>query len=105
MNQEHRKNVRIPSRIVTTLHTPDSVVTKVGCMTDLSLEGMCFETEAEIGRGTDIYLTFNLPVEVQGRVVYISKKGPLKQYGVKFTALGEVDRLSVEKFVTARFKK
>ena len=105
MKQEQRKNARTSSRIVTTMHKSDSVITKVGCMTDLSLEGMGFETEAEIEKDTEIYFTFNLPIEIQGKVVHVQKNGPLKKYGVKFTRLGEVELLSVEKFVTARIEK
>lgn len=80
MSKEQRKYKRFPTTIVTELHTPDSVISKgKGCVTDLSLGGMGFETEANFDEDTDIFLTFNLPIEVQGKIVHIKKAGALKR--------------------------
>lgn len=106
MSKEQRKHPRIPTTIVTELHTPESVISKgKGCVTDLSLGGMGFETEAEFDDEMDIFLTFNLPIEVQGKIVHIEKAGSLKKYGIKFTKLGEVEKLNLERYITVKFKK
>lgn len=106
MTKEQRKHPRVPTTIVTELHTPDSVISKgKGCVTDLGLGGMGFETESDFEENTDIFLTFNLPIEVQGKITYVSKKGALKKYGIKFTKLGEAEKLNLERYITAKFKK
>ena len=106
MSKELRKHQRIPTTIVTELHTSDSVISKgKGCVTDLGLGGMGFETESDFDKNMDIFLTFNLPIEVQGKIVHVQKKGSLTRYGIKFTRLGEMEKLHLGKYVTAKFKK
>ncbi len=105
MSKEQRKHNRVPATIVTQLHTPDSTLSKgKGCVVDLSLGGMGFESESEFDNNTDIFFTMNLPIEIQGKIVRIDRKGTLKRYGVKFTKLGDVEKLNLDRYITVRFK-
>lgn len=102
---EKRKHVRIPAVIVVELHDHKDVSRQNGFITDLSLGGMGFESDAELEQNTDLFMTFNMPVQVQGKITHVKKSGHLKKYGVEFRKLGDVEKLHLEKFVTARFKK
>ena len=105
MANERRSDQRIPSKIVTELHSADSVITKVGFVRDLSLEGMSFETDGEFPEKTTVYLTFNLPVEVEGEIRYSKKTGTMRKYGIKFTKIKKEEKEHLEHYVKARFKK
>ena len=105
MVDDRRKNSRISERIVAELHLPDSVITKVGCITDLSLEGISFETEAEFDKNTTLFLTFNLPIQVRGEIVHVNKNKSMKKYGVRFTEIGDVEKRRLEKHIIMKFKK
>jgi c-di-GMP-binding flagellar brake protein YcgR len=101
---DKRKGGRVSAILVTDLKSSKGAKGR-GCLTDLSLGGLGFESEADFEKGSEVSLTFHMPVEVHGRIVHADKKGALKKYGVQFTNMGKGDKLRLEQFVTVRVKK
>lgn len=105
-SSDQRRERRVAAIIVTELKSARTGASRgKGCLTDLSLGGLGFETEADFEKGAEVLLTFHMPVEVRGRIVHADKKGLLKRYGVRFTELGKGEKLQVERYVKVKFKK
>lgn len=106
---DKRKHQRFPVGITMDIHTKSGGVTKCrGTITDLSLTGMTFKTNAELEQGTSLYLKLNLPLEIRGEVRSIQEAaGGLRRYGIHFHHIGSFGPAETrpENFIAARFQK
>ena len=107
---DKRKSPRFPVGITMDIHTKGVGVTKCrGTITDLSLTGMTFKTNAELEVGQSLYLKLNLPLEIRGEVRSIrgGEGGALRSYGIHFHHIGSFGpaKARPENFIAARFQK
>lgn len=107
---DKRKHPRFPVGITMDIHTKTQGVKKCrGTITDLSLTGMTFKTNAELESGQSLYLKLDIPLEIRGEVRSIedAPAGGLRRYGIHFHHIGSFG--PVEKrpanFIAARFQK
>ena len=110
MTSEKRKHPRFPVGITMDIHTKTQGVQKCrGSITDLSLSGMTFKTNAELEEGQSLYLKLNLPLEIRGEVRSIkdAAAGGLRRYGIQFHHIGSFGPADArpENFIAARFQK
>lgn len=108
--KEKRKHPRFPMGITMDIRAHGEVVgTCRGSITDLSVGGMAFKTNAALEGGMTIYLKVNIPLEIRGEVRHSkgSLTGGLHRYGVRFHKIGfttpEANR--PEHFIAAKFQK
>ena len=110
MTSEKRKHPRFPVGITMDIHTRAQGVRKCrGSITDLSLTGMTFKTDAELEEGQSLYLKLDLPLEIRGEVRSINPVvvGGLRRYGIQFHHIGSFGPADArpENFIAARFHK
>ncbi|MDE2291514.1 MAG: PilZ domain-containing protein [Elusimicrobia bacterium] len=110
MTREKRKHQRFPVGISFDIHAKGQGVQKrTGTITDLSLTGMTFNTDAELEAGQSLYLRLNLPLEIRGEVRSITEPaaGGVRRYGIQFHHIGSFGPAErrPENFIAARFQK
>lgn len=108
--KDKRKHPRFPVGISMDIHTKGQGVQKCrGTITDLSLTGMTFKTNADLEAGQSLYLRLNLPLEIRGEVRSIkdTTAGGLRRYGIQFHHIGSSGAVESrpENFIAARFQK
>ena len=108
--KDKRKHPRFPVGITMDIHAKGQGVMKCrGTITDLSLTGMTFKTNAELEEGHSLYLKLNLPLEIRGEVRSIKEgaTGGLRRYGIQFHHIGSFgsEESRSGNFITARFEK
>jgi len=107
---EKRRHPRFPVGIAMDLHAKGQTVTKCrGTITDLSVSGMTFRSNAQLEEGEVLYLKVNIPLEIRGEIRHIraGAGGGLSRYGVRFHKIGFEDKGQTrpENFITAKFQK
>lgn len=73
-----------------------------GCGLNLSLKGIAIETEGEFEKNDDILIKISIPIDVQGKIVWVKKEGQLYKYGIKFSKIGFFEKMQVKKYIKAR---
>jgi len=106
---DKRKSPRFPVGITMDIHTKGQGVTKCrGTITDLSLTGMTFKTNAELEKGQSLFLSLNIPLQIRGEVRSIREDGAgQRSYGIHFHHIGSfgpAEKRPVN-FIAARFQK
>ena len=107
---EKRKHPRFPVGIAMDLHAKGQAITKFrGTITDLSVSGMTFRSNAELEEGGVLYLKIDIPLEIRGEIRHIrtGSSGNMNRYGVRFHKIGFEDKGQArpESFITAKFQK
>lgn len=107
---EKRRHPRFPVGLTMDIQAGGQTIGKCrGTISDLSVGGMSFKTNAVLERGMCLYLKLNLPLEIRGEVRHIddAPQGGLHRYGVRFHKIGYPDdeAQKPEAFVAAKFKK
>ena len=106
---DKRKHPRFPVGITMDIPTKGQGTMKCrGTITDLSLTGMTFKTNAELEVGQSLYLKLNLPLEIRGEVRSIrGGEGALRSYGIHFHHIGSFGpaKARPQNFIAARFQK
>ena len=106
---DKRRNPRFPVGITMDIHARGQGVTKCrGTITDLSLTGMTFKTNAVLEQGQSLYLKLDLPLEIRGEVRSIrAEEAGLRSYGIHFHHIGSFGPANArpENFIAARFQK
>jgi c-di-GMP-binding flagellar brake protein YcgR len=76
-----------------------------GTISDLSLGGMTFKTDAELEEGMCLYLKLDTSLEIRGEVRHMqeAESGGLRRYGVRFHKIGfgEAEAAKPQTFVSA----
>lgn len=108
--KEKRKHPRFPVGITMDIRAHgESVGTCRGSITDLSVGGMAFKTNAGLEEGMTLYLKVNIPLEIRGEVRHSrgSLTGGLHRYGVRFHKIGFTtpEASKPEHFIAAKFQK
>jgi hypothetical protein len=106
---DKRKSPRFPVGITMDIHTKGQGVTKCrGTITDLSLSGMTFKTNAELEKGQSLFLNLNIPLQIRGEVRTVRDDGTgQRSYGIHFHHIGSfgpAEKRPVN-FIAARFQK
>ncbi|MBI4248034.1 MAG: PilZ domain-containing protein [Elusimicrobia bacterium] len=87
--REKRQFPRFPVALTFDAHNLGAPLTKCkAVITDLSVSGMAFESDAVLEEGTALHLTVKIPFEIRGLVRHISKRGNLHRYGLRFHKFG-----------------
>lgn len=107
---EKRRHPRFPVGIAMDLHAKGQMITKCrGTITDLSVSGMTFRSNAALEQGSVLYLKVNIPLEIRGEIRHMrsGSTGGLHRYGVRFHKIGfeETGAPKPESFITAKFQK
>lgn len=107
---EQRRYPRFPVGITMDIHTKGRTIGKVrGTITDLSVSGMTFKTNAELEEGAILFLKINIPLEIRGEVRHMrsGSAGGFHRYGVRFHRIGFAGAGSAkpDKFIAAKFQK
>ncbi|TBR22770.1 PilZ domain-containing protein [bacterium] len=106
---DKRRNPRFPVGITMDIHTKGQGVTKCrGTITDLSLTGMTFKTNAELEKGQSLFLNLNIPLQIRGEVRSIREDvSGLRSYGIHFHHIGNFGPAHKRpvNFIAARFQK
>ena len=112
MTSEKRKHPRFKAEITMNILTKAQGVKKCrGSITDFSMTGMTFNTDAELEEGQALYLKLDLPEikEIRGEVRSIEEgaTGGLRRYGIQFHHIGSFgsEEARPGNFITARFEK
>ncbi|MBI5625393.1 MAG: PilZ domain-containing protein [Elusimicrobia bacterium] len=108
--KEKRKHPRFPMGIMMDIRAHGEVVGSCrGSITDLSVGGMAFKSNATLEEGMTIYLKVNIPLEIRGEVRHSrgSLTGGLHRYGVRFHKIGFTtpEANKPEAFIAAKFQK
>ncbi|MEK7286964.1 MAG: PilZ domain-containing protein [Elusimicrobiota bacterium] len=85
MNKDQRRYPRYPSNIVLEISDYAKPSRKASALvTDISESGLCFETNQELELGSSLTLRLEVPMTIQGGVVYASSRGNKQRYGLRF---------------------
>lgn len=105
---EKRKHPRFPMGITLDIHAKGHSVGRCrGTITDLSMGGMAFHSDATLDTGMLLYLKLNIPLEIRGEVKNMDGviSGGMYRYGVKFHKIGIPETSRPDSFVAAKFQK
>ena len=108
--KEKRRHPRFPVGITLEISAAGQNARRCrGSITDLSLGGMAFKTDADLEEGMSLYLKLNVPLEIRGEVRHMrgSPAGGMRRYGVRFHKIGCVaaDASKPQPFIAARFRR
>ena len=105
---EKRKHPRYALHITMNIHARGQAVGKChGAISDLSVGGMAFKSNAELDEGMTLYLKLNIPLEIRGEVRHMKGPDPegTRSYGVRFHRIGIPDPSRPAEFIAAKFQK
>ncbi|MCS7184941.1 MAG: PilZ domain-containing protein [bacterium] len=105
---ERRKYVRVPINMIIEVRTSKALLNRgLARVRDISLGGMAIETELKLWKGSKVFLTISIPMQILGSVVYEKSTNltGVNSYGIKFEKLGFFNRINLKRFITARLSK
>lgn len=105
---EKRRHPRFPMGISMDIQAKGHSVGRCrGTITDLSMGGMSFHTDAVLDQGMLLYLKLNIPLEIRGEVKHMdgNSSSGMQRYGVKFHKIGVPEASRPERFISAKFQK
>jgi hypothetical protein len=102
--EERRKSPRVPVEVNLRLCRDEKVEKKSrGIIKDITLDGLCVETDFAASVGTDLVFSLDTPVEFKfnifGKIIWQKKIGELFRYGTKFTKLEITEKPDLYKFI------
>ncbi len=109
--KEKRRHERFPVGIEMEIRANGQSLGRCqGAITDLSVGGMAFKTNAALDEGMSMYLKINIPLEIRGEVRHRkgSVTGGLHRYGVRFHKIGFItpeSKRPEKRFVAVQFQK
>jgi len=104
MSRERRKSPRVPVDVELQLWRDDRIEKRArGVIKDITLEGLCVETELSASVGTNLVFMIDVPYEfkfnIYGNIIWVKKIGKVFRYGTKFTDLDITEKPDLYKFV------
>ncbi len=101
---ERRKSPRFPVEVELQLWKDDRIEKRArGVIRNITLEGLCVETELESSVGANLVFMLDTSCEfkfsIYGNIVWMKKVGKIYRYGTKFTNLGIVEKPDLYKFI------
>lgn len=102
--EERRKSPRVPVEVNLRLCKDKKVEKKSrGIIKDITLDGLCVETDFAASVGSDLVFSLATPVEFKfnifGKIIWQKKIGELFRYGTKFTKLEITEKPDLYKFI------
>jgi hypothetical protein len=102
--KERRKSPRVPVEVNLTLCQDERVEKKSkGIIKDITLDGLCVETDLPASVGSDLVFSLDMPCEFKfsifGKIIWQKKIGELFRYGTKFTKLEITEKPDLYKFI------
>ncbi|UCC38779.1 MAG: PilZ domain-containing protein [Candidatus Aminicenantes bacterium] len=107
---ERRRSPRIPVEVDLQLWRDKKVKKKTkGSIKNLSLEGMCVETDLSFRMGSDLVLSLDLPDKLKfnlvGKIVWEKKEEKKYIYGIRFSELDINEKPKWYNFILATLSK
>lgn len=103
---DKRKFPRVPVEVNLQLWKDNKAKKKTkGLIKDITLEGMCIETDLSFASGADLIFSLDLPdkfkFNISGEIVWKKKNGKIFRYGVKFVKLHIAEKPKLYNFILA----
>ncbi len=102
--KERRKAPRVPVEVNLKLCREERVEKKSkGIIKDITLDGLCVETDLPASVGSDLVFSLDTPCEFKfsifGKIIWQKKIGEIFRYGTKFTKLEITEKPDLYKFI------